>query len=443
MNPVHTLRLLLLAGLAPLIAAPALAQNVGDYYGGLSFGRAHSKFDEQAVANRMLPPGVTTAALTRNDSDLAYKIFGGYQFHEYFAVEAGYFRLGKFDFNATTSPAGALDAQIRLRGLNLDLVGRLPLVEGLYAIGRVGAQYTRAINRYSGSGAAGAFATDVEKDELNYKVGAGLQFEITPAILVRAEAERYRISDAMGNHGHVNAYTVSLVFPIGYTTPATPRSAPRAEASPSRAEASPSRAEANPSRMEAAPYNAEALSPRATDAPVEAPRAAAATFPAIDAPGAAAVAEAPTPAPVRTRPATAVTIDAGQPVKTARGANRSPQPKFEFDRAAVGPAGRAKLDAFSRDLVGAEFAAITVEGHADRLGAAGHNQKLSLQRAESVKTYLVTAGGLDPAKISTVGRGDTGPVTRPGDCVGTRASASLIDCLGPDRRVEVEVLGAR
>ena len=430
MNHIHTLRLLALAGLAPLIAAPALAQNVGDYYGGLSFGRAHSKFDEQAVANRMLPPGVTTAGLTRNDSDLAYKIFGGYQFHEYFAVEAGYFRLGKFDFNATTSPAGALDAQIRLRGLNLDLVGRLPLVEGLYAIGRVGAQYTRAINRYSGSGAAGAFATDVEKDELNYKVGAGLQFEITPAILVRAEAERYRISDAMGNHGHVNAYTVSLVFPIGYTTPAAPRSAPRADASPSRGEAAPARAEVSPS-------SADSMSPRATDAP----RAAAATFPAIDAPGAAAVAEAP--APVRTRPATAVTIDAGQPVTTARGANRSPQPKFEFDRAAVGPAGRAKLDAFSRDLVGAEFAAITVEGHADRLGAAGHNQKLSLQRAESVKTYLVTAGGLDPAKISTVGRGDTGPVTRPGDCVGTRASASLIDCLGPDRRVEVEVLGAR
>ncbi|EGF32641.1 OmpA/MotB [Oxalobacteraceae bacterium IMCC9480] len=35
------------------------------------------------------------------------------------------------------------------------------------------------------------------------------------------------------------------------------------------------------------------------------------------------------------------------------------------------------------------------------------------------------------------------PVTKTGDCVGTRITPALIACLQPDRRVEVEVSGTR
>jgi len=86
---------------------------------------------------------------------------------------------------------------------------------------------------------------------------------------------------------------------------------------------------------------------------------------------------------------------------------------------------------------------ITVEGHTDRLGSPAYNQKLSLQRAESVKSYLVTPGGIDAAKISAVGKGESVPVTKPGECKGNKPSPKLIACLQPDRRVEVEVIGTR
>lgn len=80
-----------------------------------------------------------------------------------------------------------------------------------------------------------------------------------------------------------------------------------------------------------------------------------------------------------------------------------------------------------------------MEGHTDRLGSSLYNEKLSLQRAESVKGYLAQTGGIDPSKISTVGKGEMEPVTKPADCKGNAPTPALIACLQPDRRVEVGV----
>lgn len=78
---------------------------------------------------------------------------------------------------------------------------------------------------------------------------------------------------------------------------------------------------------------------------------------------------------------------------------------------------------------------ISVEGYTDRIGSAAYNQKLSPQRAESVKTYLVESKGIDPAKISAVGNGVSAPVTKPDECRGTKRTPALVACLQPDRRV--------
>jgi len=46
-------------------------------------------------------------------------------------------------------------------------------------------------------------------------------------------------------------------------------------------------------------------------------------------------------------------------------------------------------------------------------------------------------------KINTRGVNGADPVTKPGDCVGTKVTQALIACLQPDRRVDVEVTGKR
>ncbi|MDP1525032.1 MAG: OmpA family protein [Rhodocyclaceae bacterium] len=112
---------------------------------------------------------------------------------------------------------------------------------------------------------------------------------------------------------------------------------------------------------------------------------------------------------------------------------------FDFDKATLRPAGRAKLDEFSDKLSSISLEGITAIGHTDRFGSEAYNQLLSERRAESVKSYLV-GRGIEPNRITTEGRGETQPVTPAGQCLGPR-NAKVVACLQPDRRVDVELTG--
>ncbi len=389
MTPTHALRLLSLAGLGSLFALTSLAQEGGYYYGGLSVGQSRAKIDEERITAGLLAAGLRTTAMARDESDTAYKLFGGYQFNRHFALEAGYFNLGEFGFTSTTTPAGQLDGRIKLQGLNLDLVGTLPLGERWSAIARVGAHNTRARDSFTGGGAVSVANPNPSKRETNFKLGAGLQYAFSPSFLVRAEAERYRINDAVGNRGDVNMFSVSLVVPFGRTA------APAARTVAAPADTTPA-------------YVAPAPAPAPT------------------------VAQAPAAAPA--------------PTPERRRVSFSTDSLFGFDESTVRPEGKSALDDVVRQIGSTRVDVITVEGHTDRLGSPSYNQRLSLQRAESVKAYLVRSGGVDAAKVSAVGRGESMPITQPDDCqartVG-KADAKLIACLQPDRRVEVEVAGTR
>src|SRR5262249_13955243 len=54
----------------------------------------------------------------------------------------------------------------------------------------------------------------------------------------------------------------------------------------------------------------------------------------------------------------------------------------------------------------------TVEGHADPRGTPQGNLVLSQARAESVRTYLITAHGIKGARLLAVGKGDTEPMNK-------------------------------
>jgi outer membrane protein OmpA-like peptidoglycan-associated protein len=131
-----------------------------------------------------------------------------------------------------------------------------------------------------------------------------------------------------------------------------------------------------------------------------------------------------------------------QPVVKQR-VSFSAESLFGFDKDTVQPEGKAALDGFSQKMTGTQFDMVSVEGHTDRLGSAAYNDKLSLRRAESVKAYLVTSGGLDAMKVNATGKGEGSPTTQPSDCKGNSASTALIACLQPDRRVDIEVSGSR
>lgn len=84
---------------------------------------------------------------------------------------------------------------------------------------------------------------------------------------------------------------------------------------------------------------------------------------------------------------------------------------------------------------------IKVEGHTDRLGSDASNMQLSKARARSVVEEFV-ANGIDPSVITAEGYGETKPVTG-NKCDNVTNRAKLVECLAPDRRVEVKFSGVQ
>jgi OOP family OmpA-OmpF porin len=115
---------------------------------------------------------------------------------------------------------------------------------------------------------------------------------------------------------------------------------------------------------------------------------------------------------------------------------------FDYDKAVLRPEGKSKLDDVTGKLKGIKLEVIIAVGHADRLGSDQYNQKLSEKRAEAVKAYLV-GKGVEPNRVYTEGKGEKQPVT--GDKCGKsdKKTKQLVECLQPDRRVEIEVIGTK
>ncbi len=107
---------------------------------------------------------------------------------------------------------------------------------------------------------------------------------------------------------------------------------------------------------------------------------------------------------------------------------------FAFDSATLNQP-MPKLDEIAAALqADTSINDITITGYTDRLGSDKYNQKLSERRANAVRDYLV-AKGIDGSRLKAVGRGEENPVVT--DC-NQKKKSELIECLAPNRRVEVE-----
>lgn len=204
-------------GLAALavMAGPVDAADGSGWYAGVNIGQSMADIDHDRIRSGLLSSGFTTTSITDDDRDTGYKLFGGYQINKYFALEAGFFDLGKFEFTATTVPAGTLRGNIKVKGLNFDAVGILPITEKFSAFGRVGLQYAEAKDSFRGTGSVTVRDSNPSNRDANYKLGLGLQYHFTRSLGVRAEAERYRIDDAVGNTGDIDLLSVGLVYRFG------------------------------------------------------------------------------------------------------------------------------------------------------------------------------------------------------------------------------------
>lgn len=179
----------LLAAFLALIASIAQAQTPfppseppsphGPYAGGL-LGRSEAK--SGCV-------GILSGGNRDCDAkDFAYGVFAGAQFHRYFGAEIGYINFGKVKANST-GPTSAASENVAADAWDIALLGILPISD-IFSSGRGLSAFVR------GGAYRATLSTSVRgvEDSTNggYTYGAGLQFDITPKIGLRALFERYK-----------------------------------------------------------------------------------------------------------------------------------------------------------------------------------------------------------------------------------------------------------
>lgn len=103
---------------------------------------------------------------------------------------------------------------------------------------------------------------------------------------------------------------------------------------------------------------------------------------------------------------------------------------FAFDKADLLPAGKAELDRFIADSDGVNIGTVVVDGHTDSKGSKAYNDRLSLRRAQTVRSYL-QSHGLHAGQYEVHGYGFSKPVD-------TNATA---EGRAKNRRVEIKTSG--
>jgi OOP family OmpA-OmpF porin len=204
--------------LAFLASSHAMADNPSWYFGA-NIGQAQVTIDDARISSGMVANGLVVGPINDIHRDLGFKIFGGYQFNKNFALEGGYFNLGQFGFNTSTVPLGTLSGDVRVKGVNLDAVGTLPITNKFSIFGHLGVTYTQTSDAFVGTGAVNVFNPNPSSRDTNFKIGLGLQYALTDALTLRTEIERYRIDDAVGNKGDVDLVSVGLIYRFGGKTP--------------------------------------------------------------------------------------------------------------------------------------------------------------------------------------------------------------------------------
>lgn len=201
---MHMRKQLKVIGIVSLLgfANIAGAAQTNGYYAGLGFGQATSDADTAGILFISGP-----SALTVDDTDTAFNIFGGFKFNDYFAMELAYVDLG--EVSVTANGAGFSDTyKFALDGLVVEAVGTWPINKHFSLIGKFGfiAWNSDATVNLSGIG-----SFSVNEDSTDLAFGVGGQFNFSKNFGLRAEFDSFDIDVTEAGAGDTNKFSLSAV----------------------------------------------------------------------------------------------------------------------------------------------------------------------------------------------------------------------------------------
>lgn len=199
----RTTKKLLAAALLALggLAAASQASAQGFYLGG-SIGK--SKIDDDIAGPNLITTG------TVDGKDSGFKLYGGYQFGQYFGVELAYIDLGTATYSGTFGGSPVTGGKIDIWGLGLFAVGIWPVSSDFSLFGKLGFLSWEAEWR-DVTGGTPFSGTDSDSDLAG---GLGLSYSFTKNLGARLEWERFKVGggeDFLGFPNTTRRATVDLL----------------------------------------------------------------------------------------------------------------------------------------------------------------------------------------------------------------------------------------
>lgn len=191
------------------------------WYGGIGVGQ--SKFKDQKGTCSSLGSILSSRSNCTFDlKDTGVQVFGGYQFNSYGAVELGYIDFGKLKASANGTLAGSPatgNAEFKAKTFAATLVGTLPIGDAWGVIGRFGFHRWQVDAPASAATTSGSTTASTNPSKsvppVRIVLGAGVTFDLTKQIGMRAEWNRYgKVGDqpTTGESSSIDLYSVSLVY---------------------------------------------------------------------------------------------------------------------------------------------------------------------------------------------------------------------------------------
>ena len=180
--------------LVAMLSAATTLKAQEQVYGGIGIGLSRNHIPSNALGIT----GATASELQRSEHSTGAKLFAGYKANPNMAVEVGFVDLGKARAirNMTAPGTGSIAIDSKNTGWFVDLVGILPTgINDVSVIGKLGGVATETGKQLSTTGVIGLTAgtpTTFQERELNWKFGAGAQYDFSKTMAARGEWERYR-----------------------------------------------------------------------------------------------------------------------------------------------------------------------------------------------------------------------------------------------------------
>jgi OmpA-OmpF porin, OOP family len=163
-----------IAALTASFALPFAAHAQGAYVG-FNAGQATHKLDDGALT-----------AVSRDETQTAYKIYGGYNFNKNFGIEGGYTDFGKAK-NVYRVSGTNVNLDYKAQALYVAAVGTLPLSDQFSLFGKLGV----TANHASATASAAGVSVNASGNKTSALIGVGAAFNVTKNVAVALEYEDY------------------------------------------------------------------------------------------------------------------------------------------------------------------------------------------------------------------------------------------------------------